>query len=44
MIVFKMWFSEEKVSSYRKAELTWHGWFLFGFIPLYIKMVSRRES
>lgn len=35
MIVWKEW--RKPFSKYSNAEWVYEGWFLFGFIPLYIK-------
>lgn len=45
MIVFKMWITQRKKSEYSSTyiEETYHAWYLFGFIPLYVKMVKYRE-
>jgi len=43
MIVERMWQTEIKTSTlYPRliAKKTWRGWFLFGIIPLYIKMIK----
>jgi len=47
MIVYKMW-KERRFSPINKylATDTWlrEGWFLFGFIPLYVRDVQNREK
>jgi hypothetical protein len=36
MIVYKFW--EKKLSAWRTQ--VWEGWYLFGFIPLYVRLVK----
>lgn len=43
MIVFKMWITTRNKDSYTRVEEKWHGYYLFGFIPLYIKCVNYKE-
>ena len=53
MIVHRMW-TTRKVGNWDKylvdglyfstKESYWSGWFLFGFIPLYIKNIENRYS
>lgn len=40
MIIEKMWFTEERRYYRLTSRKTWRGWFLFGIIPLYIKMTK----
>ena len=43
MIVERMWFTEQKsntISPTLDCRKTWRGWFLFGIIPLYVKMIK----
>lgn len=47
MIVFKMWKTAGQVKRGIwdiKQNKTWHGYFLFGIIPLYIKLVELIEE
>lgn len=45
MIVYKFWqkrvYDKKRFGSPLRYEV-WEGWFLFGFIPLYIKKVSEK--
>jgi hypothetical protein len=46
MIVYKRW-NEVKLSkhlSYFQDQFEREGWFLFGFIPLYVRDVTARKS
>lgn len=45
MIVHKMWKARRKMGRYRADDI-WlrEGWFLFGFIPLYIRDCQEREA
>lgn len=45
MIVRKMWKATRK-TSYGHTTDTWlrEGWFLFGFIPLYVRDLQNREK
>lgn len=40
MIIEKMWTTEKYKYGFLIVSKTWRGWFLFGIIPLYIKMIS----
>jgi len=40
MIIEKMWFTKEHKYNMLVTRKTWKGWFLFGIIPLYIKMMK----
>jgi hypothetical protein len=43
MIVEKKWITNKRIYSlpgYRYKESKWTGWFLFGFIPLFIRCDS----
>lgn len=41
MIVYKFWEKRIKGGGYRIQ--VWEGWYLFGFIPLYVRLVSDRK-
>lgn len=43
MIVHKFWKAKRKIGTYVSDTWLREGWFLFGFIPLYIRDRENRE-